>query len=82
MFTAGVYTISLLARSGVCVDTIIMTDLIEVGAVLTPDFITNTNSGCENLMVSFTDITTNDPDSWVWNFGDGSTSSQQNPSHN
>lgn len=31
--------------------------------------------------VNFTDTSTNNPTSWLWNFGDGSTSTQQNPSH-
>ncbi|MCB9230265.1 MAG: right-handed parallel beta-helix repeat-containing protein [Bacteroidia bacterium] len=31
--------------------------------------------------VSFTDQSTGSPTSWLWNFGDGSTSTQQNPSH-
>jgi PKD repeat protein len=30
---------------------------------------------------AFTDISTNYPDSWAWDFGDGNTSSDQNPQH-
>ena len=33
------------------------------------------------LRVSFTDTSTNSPTSWLWNFGDGSTSTAQNPVH-
>ncbi|MDT3740425.1 MAG: PKD domain-containing protein [Candidatus Kapabacteria bacterium] len=33
------------------------------------------------LRVQFTDISTGDNTSWSWNFGDGSTSSDQNPVH-
>lgn len=32
-------------------------------------------------LVTFTDATTNNPLDWAWDFGDGGTSTQQNPSH-
>lgn len=33
------------------------------------------------LVVSFTDNSTNSPISWSWNFGDGTTATVQNPTH-
>ena len=33
------------------------------------------------LAVQFTDTSANSPTSWLWSFGDGGTSSSQNPSH-
>lgn len=38
-------------------------------------------SGCAPLTVTFTDQSTGDITSWSWDFGDGSTSTLQNPSH-
>ncbi|MEA1921237.1 MAG: PKD domain-containing protein, partial [Pseudomonadota bacterium] len=45
------------------------------------DFTADPTSGAPLLLVTFTDISTNDPTSWLWNFGDGNTSSEQNPAH-
>ena len=38
-------------------------------------------SGNVPLTVNFTDLSTGAPDTWAWNFGDGGTSTAQNPSH-
>lgn len=37
--------------------------------------------GTNNLVVVFTDTTTGRPSSWLWDFGDGNSSTQQNPTH-
>ena len=44
------------------------------------NFSTSTTYTCNGL-VSFTDLSTQNPTSWLWNFGDGNTSTQQNPTH-
>lgn len=36
--------------------------------------------GIYPLTVVFTDASTNTPDEWLWDFGDGTTSAIQNPS--
>jgi PKD repeat protein len=38
-------------------------------------------SGAAPLSVEFTDWSQGDPTSWEWDFGDGFTSSEQNPTH-
>ena len=38
-------------------------------------------SGTSPLSVAFVDRSTNSPTAWAWNFGDGTTSTQQNPVH-
>jgi PKD repeat protein len=36
---------------------------------------------CSSLTVNFTDLTTGDPSAWQWDFGDGTGSTEQNPTH-
>ena len=50
-------------------------------AVLSSNFISNTNCILKNSPVNFSDISTGSPVSWLWDFGDGSSSTIQNPSH-
>lgn len=45
------------------------------------DFTATPTSGTAPLSVSFTDLSTGSPTIWSWNFGDGGTSTQQNPAH-
>jgi len=47
----------------------------------TADFSGSPTSGCAPLPVNFTDNSTGDPTSWSWTFGDGGTSTEQNPSY-
>lgn len=44
------------------------------------NFTTNLEYTCDGL-VQFNDLSINGPDSWSWDFGDGSTSNMQNPVH-
>jgi len=44
-------------------------------------FSANPTSGQVPLTVLFTDQSTNTPTSWLWNFGDGSISTEQHPVH-
>lgn len=61
------------------------TDCITVntdGAAPVANFTVDITTGCDNLTVSFTDNSSNNPTSWLWNFGDGTpSSSDQNPVH-
>lgn len=45
------------------------------------DFTGTPTSGTTSLSVTFTDASTNSPTSWAWDFGDGATSTSQNPTH-
>lgn len=44
------------------------------------DFIASPTVSCSGD-IQFTDQSTNSPTSWLWDFGDGNTSTQQNPTH-
>lgn len=44
------------------------------------NFMANVKETCTGL-VQFTDVSTNGPVSWLWTFGDGSTSTLQHPLH-
>jgi PKD repeat protein len=47
----------------------------------TTNFTVNTTFVCLGSPVSFTDLSGCGPSSWLWNFGDGNFSTQQNPTH-
>ena len=48
---------------------------------LSPNFIATPTQGIAPLVVVFYDQTGGSPTSWFWNFGDGTTSTDQNPAH-
>ncbi|AAM05168.1 DUF2341 domain-containing protein [Methanosarcina acetivorans] len=78
------YTVALTVSTSLGADTETKTDYINVGAlVLAPaaDFSANVTGGEAPLSVRFTDASANTPTSWEWDFGDGSTSTEQNPVH-
>ncbi len=49
--------------------------------LVTANFSGSPTSGTAPLAVNFTDLSTGSPASWSWAFGDGGTSTAQNPSH-
>ncbi|MAB80303.1 MAG: hypothetical protein CMJ89_13195, partial [Planctomycetes bacterium] len=53
------------------------------GPVAAPvaDFAANPTSGEAPLNVGFSDLSSETPTAWAWNFGDGATSTLQNPTH-
>ena len=82
----GTYTVSLTVRdtsTGVF-NTKTRTAYITVSALpASPvaDFTANTTDGYVPLTVHFTDLSSGSPFEWGWNFGDGTTSTVQNPVH-
>ncbi len=78
----GTYTVTLTATNAGGSDAEIKTGYITV-TVPPPvaDFSAAPTSGTAPLTVPFTDASTNEPTSWSWTFGDGGTSTEQNPEH-
>ena len=79
---AGSYTVMLTVTNPGGSTTVSQTGYITVNSAATlASFYTGTPSGVAPLSVRFVDSSTNSPTSWAWSFGDGSTSTDQNPTH-
>jgi len=48
---------------------------------LIADFTVDTRAGASPLKVVFTDLSTGNPSTWLWEFGDGTVSGERNPVH-
>ena len=79
---AGKYSVSLTVSSPSGQDTVTKTDFVTVAEPPpVADFVASPTSGEEPLTVAFSDLSTGGPTSWAWSFGDGATSTSQNPTH-
>ena len=80
--TAGIYTVRLqISGPGGSGDEE-KTDYITVNSTdIQADFVGNPTSGQAPLIVDFSDLSEGNIDTWEWDFGDGGTSDEQNPSH-
>ncbi len=78
----GSYDITLFyTTSAGCSDSVKVIRGILVGAKPGISFSANPRNTCAGTKISFTDISTGNPDEWLWQFGDGSTSATKNPDH-
>ena len=62
-------------------NTLPLEDCIIDDGVLQASFVADGNTGAFPFTVNFTDTSTGGADRWLWDFGDGTTSTLQNPSH-
>jgi CSLREA domain-containing protein len=63
-------------------NTSVLSTNVSVGAPPPPPVASFTSEQQQNsLTVNFTDTSSGGPKAWTWNFGDGTTSQAQNPSH-
>ena len=79
--TAGTYTVTLTASNADGENTETKTDYITVLEPPAAAFTANVTEGNAPLAVQFTDESTGNVTSWSWDFGDGNTSTVQNPIH-
>jgi len=77
----GSYTVKLTATNDKGSNTVTKTDYIKVVTKPVAVFSAKPTSGKSPLTVSFTDKSSGIPTSWKWSFGDGKTSTDQNPEH-
>jgi|GEM_PF-364288 len=76
----AVYTVSLTATNNVGDNATTQSECITVTAGYA-NFIANRTGGLPPLAVAFTDTSAGNPTGWSWDFGDGTTSDEQNPIH-
>jgi gliding motility-associated-like protein len=77
----GTYTVKLMITTSTgCRDTLTLNSAVRVGSKPVANFTANPNPVCARQPVQFTDLSV-PADEWHWDFGDGTTSTLQNPLH-
>jgi len=80
----GGYGVNLIASYNNCVDTVSQENFLEVGAIPDISFDIVTDELCEDVFVEFSNnsqVSYGEIVEWYWDFGDGTTSTEENPSH-
>ena len=78
---AGHFSPALIVSNPYSRDYSVQEHLIVAGAVPVTKFTINPSSGLAPLSSTLTDLSSGYPDTWYWDFGDNSSSNEQNPSH-
>ncbi|AKB52507.1 Chitin binding protein [Methanosarcina barkeri str. Wiesmoor] len=78
---AGTYTISLTVKNAAGRNSVTKTKYVTVTSKPVAAFSASPTSGKYPLNVKFTDKSTGTPTKWKWDFGDGTKSFHQNPTH-
>lgn len=83
IFNEGTYNVKLIiVTANGCTDTVIVNNAIKAGNRPHSAFNANPLDACARIPVNFYDTTAAPVDRWLWDFGDGSNSTLQNPLHN
>ena len=77
--STGIFDVSLQVSELGCVGQTLYPQLIEVNEAIA-NFSYTQNNACLPITVAYQDLSAN-ATSWSWDFGDGNTSSNQNPQH-
>lgn len=79
--TPGIYDVKLIVTAaGGCTDTLMYKEAVKAGNKPVPQFSADPRDVCAVKPVNFTDLSTGaKADEWFWYFGDGGTSTLQNP---
>ena len=78
----GNYTVTLVYTTAEgCTDSVVMVNAVQVGTKPAANFSVNPTNVCAFQNVSFTDNSTGNVDQWLWTFGDGGSSTSQNPTY-
>ena len=81
-YNTGVYDIRLIITTlGGCSDTVFFPAGIVADDKPTANFSATPRDACAKLNINFFDLSTGNITRWLWDFGDGSTSTDQNPVH-
>ena len=75
----GIYDITIYMAAGDCRDTIVLKNFVNTNSSAAFDY--SPSVICQSNEVQFTDISLNDAEAVLWEFGDGFTSTESNPSH-
>ena len=74
---SGNYFVTLIVSNNCGSDTATFNIVVKNGVTA----MLNTTNVCSGSAATFTDLSTGTPANWLWNFGDGNTSTAQNPVH-
>ncbi len=80
--TPGSYTLKvIITTNGGCKDSVVLINGVKAGSLPAADFSGTPRNLCAGTAVNFTDLSTGGVTGWRWEFGDGGTSTEQNPNY-